>query len=749
MKKKRLISLFLMVIMTLAFTSGAFADVNMGSGDGTGWGDGTGDNVWSLLTESGTAIQAPEGLRITVYDAESGAKVFNTIDITGNPNIAAVPNIRYFADSTSGGTELIPKTSWLSSSYIGATYTNTSAVTKYNNAVSSRLKRQDYKNNCKYIAELANLTIISENNSANLEAIKTFIGKKEFIVHLCSLIPNLNYEDFAAGKYKIAFEPVAYFRYKGQNYALTATEVGIYNKFIMNNGVTTGTMKGVLGPLTHSNLPRSAFLEYKDLGVTVYSPTESDYWGDSRYNTDSCIIRCMGIGTVGMTENTEELPDGEDAAEYHTNTDVYTSFTFYNNGRDDYVKKTQATFSIYDSSGNLPIKRERDGDTIYVSASSAVKIFVDNPNYDPNANWGIRSKLYQVLGTRGNGARVTIGDVGAKIRYTVKTASGSTIASGTTEFSCPSNSEAMGWFEWRTPSRAQDVVITITPVSSDISLVDKDGEHCETMTINASISKVEERTPPDPKVTDTRPSWQKVYSSSSVAKNITGYAPKNDVTELSWYVWEPECDWTQEWYDETSSGWWLCGVDNSYYASQHAYENDRLTKSRSEGAVILIPTLVEKTYAVSLNAEMSIAPSQRCYTATYSSSTGLYTMKSGYGIEITMNSHISGDTALCTGAQIGNVLFPEFNYNRESSAKYNRLLEKVGNDLVFKTNVYSTYGDRVHFLPIWYPDNKYYTVYAEVFDVWCPAGQLSMRLTDRIIIKGNVYDDWHVGPTKP
>ena len=733
--------------MTLAFTSSAFADVNMGSGDGTGWGDGTGDNVWSLHTENGTAIQAPEGLRITVYDAESGAKVFNTIDITGNPNVSAVSQMRYFSDNTSSGTKLIPKTSWLSTSYIGSTYTNTTAAAKYNNAVSSRLQRTGYS--AQYIAELANLTIISEDNSANLEKIKSVLGDKEFIKDLCALIGGLNYEDFAAGKYKIAFEPVAYFRYKGQNYALTATEVGIYNKFIMNNGVTTGTMKGVLGPLTHSNLPRSAFLEYKDLGVTVYSPTESDYWGDSRYNTDSCIIRCMGIGTVGTSENTEELPDGEDAAEYHTDTDVYTSFTFYNSGSDDYVKRTQATFSIYDSNGDLPIKRQKDDEIRYVSATGSVKVFIDNPNYDPTADWGTRSKQYQSIGLRGNGSRVNIGDVGAKIGYTVKTKSGSTIASGTMEFSCPSKSEAMGWFEWRTPRRAQDVVITITPVSSDIVLVDKDGEHCETMTINASISKVEERTPPDPKVTDTRPSWQKVYSSSSVAKNITGYAPKNDVTELSWYVWEPECDWTQEWYDETSSGWWLCGVDNSYYASQHAYENDRLTKSRSEGAVILIPTLVEKTYAVSLNAEMSIAPSQRCYTATYSSSTGLYTMKSGYGIEITMNSHISGDTALCTGAQIGNVLFPEFNYNRESSAKYNRLLEKVGNDLVFKTNVYSTYGDRVHFLPIWYPDNKYYTVYAEVFDVWCPAGQLSMRLTDRIIIKGNVYDDWHVGPTKP
>lgn len=738
-------------IMLFVLTSSAFADVNMGSGDGTDWGDGTGDNVWAVRTESGAKVSSAEGLRITVYDAESSSKVYNTIDLTGNANISAVDKIWYFADSISGGSELIPKTTWLSASYIGATYTNASATDKYNNVVTTHLKNIGYS--AQYIAELANLTIISENNTANLEAIKTFIGKKEFIVHLCSLIPSLNYDDFAAGKYKIAFEPVAYFRYRGQNYAMTATEAAIYDKFIINNvGLGTGTsLKALLGPLTHSNLPRSAFLEYKDLGVPVYSPAESDYWDSYNYNTDSCIIRCMGIGTVGAseTEDDPELDTGEDTAEYHTNTDVYTPFTFYNSGRDDYVKKTQAFFSIYDSSGSLPIKRERDGETRYVSATGTVQIFVDNPNFDPDVDWGTRSKPYQSLGSRGNGARITIGDVGAKIRYTVKTSSGSTITSGTTEFSCPSKSEAMGWFEWRTPSRAQDVEITLTPVSSNIVLVDKNGEHCDSLVISAKIAKVEEKTPPDPKVTDTHPSWQKIYSESSVARNITGYAPKDDVTELSWYVWEPECDWTQVWYDTTSSGWDLCGVDNSYYASRSAYENDRLTRSRFEGAVILIPTLYAKTYSVSLNAEMSIEPSQRCYTATYSNSTGLYTMKSGYGIEITMNSHISGDTEYCTGAQIGNVLFPEFNYNRESSAKYNRLLEKVGNDLVFKTNEYSTYGDRVHFTPIWYPDNKYYTVYAEVFDVWCPAGQLSMRLTDKIKIKGNVYDDWHIAPTNP
>lgn len=123
-------------------------------------------------------------------------------------------------------------------------------------------------------------------------------------------------------------------------------------------------------------------------------------------------------------------------------------------------------------------------------------------------------------------------------------------------------------------------------------------------------------------------------------------------------------------------------------------------------------------------------------------------MKSGYGYEIAVNAHLDGDTQYCTGSQTANVLFPEFNFNRmESKANYNRLLEQVGGVWVFKKNEYSTYKDRVHFTPIWYPDNKYYTVYAEVFDVWCPAGQLSVRLTDSMRIKGNVYDDWHIAPT--
>ncbi len=807
---KRLIALFMAAIMTVLLTPTVFADVNLGSDDGTGWGTGTGDNVWAVHTESGLSIQEGEGLRVTVYDAESNSKVFNTIDITGTSNLSAVSQMRYFADNVNGGTELIPKTSWLSSSYIGATYTNVSAAAKYNNAVSTRLKRTGYS--AQYLAKLSEINIISENNSSNLEAIKGILGEENFLKNICDLIGGgLEYEDFTKGKYKIAFEPVAYFRYNGQNYALSATEVGVYNKFIMNNGVTSGTMKGMLGPLTHSNLPRSAFLEYKDLGIPVYSPAESDYWGDSRYNTDSCIIRCMGIGTVSA----DPPDDGDDepltavsVAEYHTDTDVYTSFNLMNIGEYPLVGST--VFNIRNSGGETPktseyINSEQEiykissnsmgpptfykaylSDELatgYANEDDRIKVFVDNPRYVPDENgelpYGVAP--YKLLGTYKNGDEINISSgTPGKISYTVKTLRGSTVTRGSVDISCPAGEETMGWFKWHTPTRAQSVVITLKSSNENLVLLDDNGNACEEIVINADIAKVEEITPPDPAVTDKRPSWQKVYSMSSVQDRISGYVSADSVQELSWYTWTFGASWYQDWdtderrirvitgepdYDKEWSGmstpylgcetereditFTTWGVNNKYLAS----ENARRESGKFYPGAVYISTndiQMEKVEcSVSLSADMTISPSEHCYTATYSNSSGKYTMKSGYGIQIDVSTHLDGDTAYCTGSQTANVLFPEFNYNRQSTAKYNRLLEKDGTSFVFKKNKYSTYNDRVHFTPIWYPDNKSYTVYAEVFDVWCPAGQLSVRITDQMIIKGNVYDDWHIAPTKP
>ena len=805
-KLKRMVTRLVASILVFAFSSTtAFAGLNLGNDDGTNFKGGTSNNYWGVYTDGGLPLNDTEGLRVTVYNYQTNSKVFNTIDITGNANISAASNMQYFSD----GSELIAKTTWLS--HVGSTYNSISEsdMARFNNTVLSKSQIGGYKS--QYISELASADIVSVNNSSNLAAIKAILGDKNFLTDLCNLIGGgLTYEDIAQGKYKIAFEPVAYFRYNGQNWAMSATECGLLNKYMKNYFTagwnSTNNLRALLGPLTHSNLPRSAFLENKDLGIPVYSPSSSDYYnGNSSYNSDTCIIRCMGIGVLSA----EEPPDddiGEEStssAEYHTDTDVYTSFYAINVGDVPFIG--ESSFSIYDSGGETPRKYEQlkeenkklihatgsqsgvtyyyaytstELETVYADDDEKIDVFIDNPAYVPDEDGEMPYvSPYVRLGSFKHGDEMRLSNTfKGTVSYKIKTTSGSTIKSGTVNITCPAGGEeAMGWIKWHTPRREQSVVITLESKRDTLILLDENGDQCEKLIINADIAKVKESTPPDPQVSDTRPSWQKIYSQSSVQDRISEYVSNNSLQELSWYTWSIGASWTQHWdwtdkrvsvitggmtdpssdtpywdaetktEDITFTSW---GVDNHYFASATA---ERMSGKFYTGAVLISKAdlqLEKVTYSVSMSAEATISPSDYCKTATYSESNGKYTMKSGYGIQINVDTHLSGDTQYCTGSQTANVLFPEFNYNRHNTTLYNRLLEKVNGSFVFKKNKYSTYNDRVHFTPIWFPDKKNYTVYVEVFDVWCPAGQLSVRLTDQIYIKGNVYDDWHIAPVK-
>lgn len=807
-KLKRMVTRLVASILVFAFSSTtAFAGLNLGNDDGTNFKGGTSNNYWGVYTDGGVPLNDTEGLRVTIYDAKTNVKVFNTIDITGNANISAASAMQYFSD----GNELISKTTWLN--YVSSTYNSVSEtdMAKFNSTVMSRASSGGgYKS--QYIPELASVDIVSVNNTSNLDAIKSILGDKNFLTDLCNLIGGgLTYEDIAQGKYKIAFEPVAYFRYNGQNWAMSATECGLLNKYMKNYFTagwnSTNNLRALLGPLTHSNLPRSAFLENKDLGISVYSPSSGDYYnGNSNYNSDTCIIRCMGIGVLSA----EEPPDddiGEEStssAEYHTDTDVYTSFYAINVGDVPFIG--ESSFSIYDSGGETPRKYEQlkeenkklihatgsqsgvtyyyaytstELETVYADDDEKIDVFIDNPAYVPDEDGEMPYvSPYVRLGSFKHGDEMRLSNTfKGTVSYKIKTTSGSTIKSGTVNITCPAGGEeAMGWIKWHTPRREQSVVITLESKRDTLILLDENGDQCEKLIINADIAKVKESTPPDPQVSDTRPSWQKIYSQSSVQDRISEYVSNNSLQELSWYTWSIGASWTQHWdwtdkrvsvitggmtdpssdtpywdaetktEDITFTSW---GVDNHYFASATA---ERMSGKFYTGAVLISKAdlqLEKVTYSVSMSAEATISPSDYCKTATYSESNGKYTMKSGYGIQINVDTHLSGDTQYCTGSQTANVLFPEFNYNRHNTTLYNRLLEKVNGSFVFKKNKYSTYNDRVHFTPIWFPDKKNYTVYVEVFDVWCPAGQLSVRLTDQIYIKGNVYDDWHIAPVKP
>ena len=279
MKNKHIVAKIIASILTFSFIStNAFAGINLGNDDGTNFKGGTSNNYWGVYTDGGIPLNDTEGLRVTVYDAKSNSKVFNTIDITGNANIAAASAMQYFSD----GNELISKTTWLN--YVSSTYNSVSEsdMVKFNNSVMSRASSGGgYKS--QYIAALAKIDIVSINNKSNLTEIKALLSDEFFLMNLCDLIGGgLTYEDIAQGKYKIAFEPVAYFRYNGQNWAMSATECGLLNKYMKNYFTagwnSTNNLRALLGPLTHSNLPRSAFLENKDLGIPVYSPSSSDYY---------------------------------------------------------------------------------------------------------------------------------------------------------------------------------------------------------------------------------------------------------------------------------------------------------------------------------------------------------------------------------------------------------------------------------------------------------------------------------------
>ena len=806
MTKKQIIKRISAFALLFSFsTTHVFADLNFGNQDGTGFSSGTSNNYWGVHTDSGTSLNDTEGLRVTIYDAETNSKVFNTIDLSGNTNISAVSNLYYFAD----GSELISKTTWLN--YIGGIYNSVDStdMTRFNNIVLERSTHGDgYRVN--YVAELSTVDIVSVNNTSHLEAIKAILGDEQFLTDLCALMGGgLTYEDISKGKYKIAFEPVAYFRYNGQNWAMSATECGLLNKYMKNYFSSawnsTNNLRALLGPLTHSNLPRSAFLENKDLGIPVYSPSTSDYYnGNSNYNSDTCIIRCMGIGVLTGNSDDDEVEEGTAAAEYHTDTDVYTSFYAVNIGDTPFVGKS--SFSIFDSGGDTPrmyeqLKEENkelikvtgsqsgvsytyaytstELETVHADEDDRIKIFVDNPANVPDEDGNMPYvSPYKLLGSYKHGDEINLGSsFKGTVAYKIKSTSGSTLKSGTVEITCPADGEeTMGWIKWHTPSREQSVIITLESRRDTLLLLDEDGNQCDKLTINADIAKVKESTPPDPLVSDTKPSWQKVYSQSSVQERISGYVSGDSVQELSWYTWSIGAGWSQDsdydrrrvkiitggmtdpssqtpyWGAETENQdvtLYTWGVDNRYYPSATA---SKTIGSFHTGAVYISTSdiqLEKVTYSVSMSAEAVIFPSDYCKTATYSESSGKYTMKSGYGIQISVDAHLSGDTQYCTGSQIANVLFPEFNYNRHSTTLYNRLLEKSGGSFVFKKNKYSTYNDRVHFTPIWFPDRKNYAVYVEVFDVWCPAGQLSVRLTDQIFINGNVYDDWHIAPTKP
>lgn len=254
----------------------------------------------------------------------------------------------------------------------------------------------------------------------------------------------------------------------------------------------------------------------------------------------------------------------------------------------------------------------------------------------------------------------------------------------------------LAWVKWHTPSEPQDITITVRTNRGTLSQT----------TIKAKVVDLSGNDPPDPKATDTAGSWR---PSSVPSREEKSYA--------AWSVWWAQ--WHPYWV------WHSTGDDDGYWVDEGWYDFFR------------------DNYSASMTATTRIEPDEKVPTAAGD------TMKSGYGVSNTVTATVSTSAPMShyTYGQTAVSYFPEFNYTT-----YWRLLDRLSSGKTarfqFAENIYSTYKQRVHFSPVWFPDGSY-TVNTHVMDIWTPAGMLCANLTDSVTISGSLYDDWHIAPGNP
>lgn len=261
------------------------------------------------------------------------------------------------------------------------------------------------------------------------------------------------------------------------------------------------------------------------------------------------------------------------------------------------------------------------------------------------------------------------------------------------------------WFKWHTPKTPQTLNIQVS-----IS-----GASTKRASITANIVELKENTPPNPTANDENNDFE-----------IPSIPSKEQKLSATWGEWD--CYWEPKWEWESDWNWSSDGDGGG------SWSDDGEWVDRGDWKYRWI------SYTASLSANMNIQPDNKVPTAV------IKTMKSGYGINLNVSTKLisNASSSSITGAQNVVSYYPEFNYEN-----YNRVLDLISggysSSFKLKNNKYSTYNQRVHFTPIWYPDGTY-TAYAEVIDAWTPDGMLSINLNDYVNIKGSLYDDWHIGP---
>lgn len=252
---KKFIVLVLTAVMLFSISICAFAvgEGNIDNGGG-GMGAGTSTNKW---------VPGEEGVRVTVVRASDGAQVSQSFDMT---NI----NLR---DSV----------------YTFGIY---SKLRYRNGEVSLVLEAADYT----VIRPTISMPriISSGRSSASIDEIKRYFCS-EYAVQLVANTTGIEYDTLINGQYKILIEPVAYFLFNGNYFAMSAHQAALYDQML------SGGLRSKMVSLTHKNLPLAMFLERAELGYPAWTGTTT------KNVSNDTIINYLGLGVVHFTE--EPIPE--------------------------------------------------------------------------------------------------------------------------------------------------------------------------------------------------------------------------------------------------------------------------------------------------------------------------------------------------------------------------------------------------------------------------------------------------------
>lgn len=276
----------------------------------------------------------------------------------------------------------------------------------------------------------------------------------------------------------------------------------------------------------------------------------------------------------------------------------------------------------------------------------------------------------------------------------------------------PDGDSQLVWVRWKTPPEEQNVVINVSMTGPG---------NVEKAVINCKIVDLDKNPPPNPVADDRNDSFRRASVPNKEQKTSASWGVWSPWWQEYW-VWVPDWQWESEGCDsgcdDDCSGGHGSWEDYGEWEDQGWWEFDW------------------NAYSASLRADMEIKTDDRNPTAHGG------TMKSGYGLNETVTASVStNQSSAVTAAQNAVSYFPEFRYGT-----YWRLLDRMRTgysaEFEFKQNHYSTYKNRTHFSPIWYPDGSY-KVYTWLIDCWTPDGMLSMNLTDSLTVDGNLWMDWH------